>query len=164
MASDAPLRIFRPSRQIDATHPSLRRERHKLSAIRNAKRAWPTVASSFALVLIVLPSGVSSAATPSCAASRRLSWSLRDGKKFCGVSVTHGDRSGLVEQYDVDVTGGLYCLAALCENVCCRARSIPAIPIAASKAPIVVGIRQTRSAIRVGTSVPRLFRGSVRPR
>ena len=33
-----------------------------------------------------------------------------------------------------------------------RARSIPAIPIAASRAPIVVGIRQTSSAIRVGMS------------
>ena len=33
-----------------------------------------------------------------------------------------------------------------------RARSIPAIPIAASKAPMVVGIRQTSKAMRVGMS------------
>ena len=32
------------------------------------------------------------------------------------------------------------------------ARSMPAIPIAASKAPMVVGIKQTRSAINVGMS------------
>ena len=44
------------------------------------------------------------------------------------------------------------------------ARSIPAMPIAASNAPIVVGIRQTTSATRVGTSVPRLLSGSLRPR
>ena len=32
------------------------------------------------------------------------------------------------------------------------ARSIPAMPIAASNAPIVVGIKQTKSAINVGIS------------
>ena len=46
----------------------------------------------------------------------------------------------------------------------CRARSIPAMPMAASNAPIVVGIRQTNSAINVGTSVPRLCNGSVIPK
>ncbi len=34
---------------------------------------------------------------------------------------------------------------------------MPAMPIAASRAPMVVGIRQTSSATRVGTSVPRLL-------
>ena len=37
------------------------------------------------------------------------------------------------------------------------ARSMPAMPMAASKAPIVVGIRQTSRATSVGTSVPRLL-------
>jgi len=37
-----------------------------------------------------------------------------------------------------------------------KARSMPAMPIAASRAPIVVGIKQTKSATSVGTSVPRL--------
>ena len=37
-----------------------------------------------------------------------------------------------------------------------RARSMPAMPMAASRAPIVVGIRQTSSATSVGMSVPRL--------
>ena len=37
------------------------------------------------------------------------------------------------------------------------ARSMPAMPMAASSAPIVVGIRQTSSATSVGTSVPRLL-------
>ena len=32
------------------------------------------------------------------------------------------------------------------------ARSMPAIPIAASSAPMVVGIRQTSSAVKVGIS------------
>ena len=38
-----------------------------------------------------------------------------------------------------------------------RARSMPAMPMAASSAPIVVGIRQTSSATSVGMSVPRLL-------
>ena len=42
-----------------------------------------------------------------------------------------------------------------------RARSMPAMPMAASRAPMVVGIRQTSRATSVGTSVPRLFTGSV---
>ena len=37
-----------------------------------------------------------------------------------------------------------------------KARSMPAMPMAASRAPIVVGIRHTSRATRVGTSVPRL--------
>ena len=37
-----------------------------------------------------------------------------------------------------------------------KARSMPAMPMAANSAPIVVGIRQTNSATSVGTSVPRL--------
>ena len=41
-----------------------------------------------------------------------------------------------------------------------RARSMPAMPMAASRAPMVVGIRQTSRATSVGTSVPRLFTGS----
>ena len=36
------------------------------------------------------------------------------------------------------------------------ARSMPAMPMAASRAPIVVGIRQTSRATSVGMSVPRL--------
>src|SRR5271168_2591545 len=39
------------------------------------------------------------------------------------------------------------------------ARSIPAMPIAASSAPIVVGMRLTSSATRVGTSVPETLQG-----
>ena len=38
-----------------------------------------------------------------------------------------------------------------------KARSMPAMPMAASRAPIVVGMRQTRSATSVGMSVPRLL-------
>ena len=40
-----------------------------------------------------------------------------------------------------------------------KARSMPAMPMAASRAPIVVGIKQTNSATSVGTSVPRLCNG-----
>ena len=36
--------------------------------------------------------------------------------------------------------------------------------MAANRAPMVVGIRHTKSATRVGTSVPKLFSGSVMPR
>ncbi len=43
-------------------------------------------------------------------------------------------------------------LPLLAIRLAARARSMPAMPIAASRAPIVVGIRQTNSAIRVGMS------------
>ena len=45
-----------------------------------------------------------------------------------------------------------------------KARSMPAMPMAASRAPIVVGIRQTSRATSVGMSVPRLLTGSSAPR
>ena len=38
----------------------------------------------------------------------------------------------------------------IASTLCCSTRSMPAIPIAESRPPIVVGIRQTRSAIRTG--------------
>ncbi len=43
-------------------------------------------------------------------------------------------------------------LPLLAIRLAARARSIPAMPIAARSAPIVVGIRQTKSAIKVGMS------------
>ena len=44
-----------------------------------------------------------------------------------------------------------------------KARSMPAMPMAASRAPMVVGMRQTSRATSVGTSVPRLCSGCDRP-
>ncbi len=44
------------------------------------------------------------------------------------------------------------------------ARSMPAMPMAASRAPMVVGIRHTSRATRVGISVPRLLSGVASPR
>ena len=52
-------------------------------------------------------------------------------------------------------------LPLLAKMLARRARSMPAMPMAASRAPIVVGIRQTSSATSVGTSVPRLLTGPV---
>ena len=45
-----------------------------------------------------------------------------------------------------------------------KARSMPAMPMAAKRAPIVVGMRQTKRATSVGTSVPRLMRRPLMPR
>ena len=50
-------------------------------------------------------------------------------------------------------------LPLLASTLARRARSMPAMPIAARSAPIVVGIRHTSRPTSVGTSVPRLLIG-----
>ena len=44
-------------------------------------------------------------------------------------------------------------LPLLASTLAASARSMPAMPIAASSAPIVVGIRQTSSEIKVGSGM-----------
>ena len=41
----------------------------------------------------------------------------------------------------------------MASTLCCTSRSMPAMPMAEMRAPMVVGMRQTRSAIRMGTGI-----------
>ena len=102
---------------------------------------------------MLLPSGVLSAieARPASRASCR-SETPPKGHELGGPAVADCDRAGLVQQQGVNVAGKLDGLAALGDDVGHEARSIPAMPMAASKAPMVVGIKQTKSAINVGMS------------
>jgi hypothetical protein len=63
-------------------------------------------------------------------------------------AVAEGDGACLVQQQRVDVPGGLHGLARGGQRTLrCTSRSTPAMPIADSSAPIVVGIRHTSSAV-----------------
>ena len=69
-----------------------------------------------------------------------------------GLAVAERDRAGLVEEQDVDVAGGLDGAARRGRGRCGgRGGPCPAIPIADSSAPIVVGISAISSATRVTT-------------
>ena len=62
------------------------------------------------------------------------------------LAVAERDRAGLVEQQHVDVAGRLDGAAEVAITLARTMRSMPAMPIADSRPPIVVGIRQTSSA------------------
>ena len=66
-------------------------------------------------------------------------------------AVAEGDRAGLVEQQRIDVARRLDRAARLATTLKRISRSMPAMPIAESRPPIVVGIRQTSSAISTVT-------------
>jgi hypothetical protein len=70
------------------------------------------------------------------------------------LAVAERDRAGLVEQQHVDIARRLDRAARRGEHVGRIIRLIPAMPIADSSAPIVVGIRQTSSAMSTVISPP----------
>ena len=132
--------------KIDAAHPGLRRER-------NERRAD--------LLHVALPQAVCFLREHDDAAPfRRL---VRQRRQLGGVGqllrrhaggrnerrrlpIAERDRAGLVEQQHVHVARGLDRAAGHGNHVRAIMRSIPAMPIADSSPPIVVGIRQTSSA------------------
>ncbi len=97
------------------------------------------------------PSGVSSASEDSCADFGQLGLGHAGHRdELRREAVADRDRAGLVEQQHVHVAGGLHGAAGEREHVAAhRAGPCPAIPIADSSAPIVVGISATSSAISV---------------
>ncbi len=102
------------------------------------------------------PSGVSSASEAISAA--RIAASGRTpgaGDDLDGHAIAEGDRAGLVEQQRVDVAGGLDGATGGGEQLTFSSRSMPAMPTALSRPPIVVGISVTnRSApSTIGSSV-----------
>ena len=104
---------------------------------------------SFASTTIERPSGVSSASEASCAASASFFFGVtrRGDERRCH-AIAERDGAGLVEQQCLDVTGCLDRPPTHREHVSLHEPVHPGDPIADSKAPIVVGIRQTRSATR----------------
>ena len=70
----------------------------------------------------------------------------RERQELCGLAVAERDGAGLVEQQRRAVTGGLDARPDIASTLCCTRRSMPAMPIAESSAPIVVGMRHTSSA------------------
>ena len=104
---------------------------------------------SLASTTIERPSGVSSASEASWAASASsLLGDAGERQELGRLPVAEGDGAGLVEQQRVDVARRLDRAARHRQHVERTSRSMPAMPMADSSAPIVVGIRQTSSATR----------------
>ena len=102
---------------------------------------------SLASTTMERPSGVSSASEASCAASAS-SCSLTPRKRLelGGLAVAERDGAGLVEQKGVDVAAASTARPDIASTLKRTRRSMPAMPIADSSAPIVVGIKVTNSA------------------
>ena len=67
--------------------------------------------------------------------------------------VAERDSAGLVEKERVDVAGGLDGRPDIASTLKRTSRSMPAMPIAESSAPIVVGMRVTNNATRMMTEI-----------
>ena len=142
--SAAPLRIGRPV-EVDAAHAGLGGERHERR--RRRARARGCRSCSSASTTIERPSGVSSARLESSAASASsCSVTPGTGRNAVGLAVAEGDRAGLVEQQRAQSPAASTARPLIASTLRCTRRSMPAMPIADSSPPIVVGIRHTSSA------------------
>ncbi len=130
----------------------------RVCAVKGTSVACPTSRSRtpkrcLASTTIERPSGVSSARLASCAAdASRDSSTPASGRKseawrLPSVIVPVLSSSN-VEQSPAASTAR----PDKASTLCCTSRSMPAMPIAESSAPIVVGIRHTSNAIRMITS------------
>ena len=159
--SPRPCAPARPS-QVDAGHPGLRGERHPLGVGQLAglaARAGRT--RCLASTTIERPSGVSSARLDSCAASASSS----------SVTPATGTNSAAcrLPRVMVPVLSSSRVLTSpaastarpdMASTLRCTRRSMPAMPIADSSAPIVVGIRQTSSETSTMPVTPLPFSAS----
>ena len=127
-------------------------------AVNGTSVAWATSRSrrsnlSLASTTIDRPSGVSSARLASwAAAARRSSWTPASGRKAAAWRlpsvIVPVLSSSSVEQSPAASTAR----PDMASTLCCTRRSMPAMPMADSSAPIVVGIRHTSSATSTITS------------
>jgi hypothetical protein len=80
----------------------------------------------------LLPSGVSSAREASCAMSASSTFREQPsaGMKADGLAISESDRSSLVEQKYIDVTGRLDGPPDVARTLACNILSIPAMPMA----------------------------------
>ena len=110
---------------------------------------------SFARTTIDRPSGVSSASDASCAASA--SSASRDARQRGMNSVACRLPSVMVPVLSSSSVSTSPAASTarpdIASTLCCTSRSMPAMPIAEISAPIVVGIRQTSSAISTGIGI-----------
>ena len=76
-----------------------------------------------------------------------------DRDELDGLAVAQRDRAGFVQQQHVDVAGRFDAPGHVAITLAWIMRSMPAMPMADSKPPIVVGIRQTSSATSTVTVI-----------
>ena len=69
-----------------------------------------------------------------------------------GLPVAERDRAGLVEQQVEQSPAASTARPDMASTLCCTRRSMPAMPMAESSAPMVVGMRHTSSATSTTTS------------
>ena len=103
------------------------------------------------------PSGVSSPRLDWRAAIRQSSFRRAAHRHDLGRQpIAEGDRPRLVQQQHIHIARCLDSATDMASTLKRVTRSIPAMPIADSRPPIVVGIRHTSSAMRitVETGVP----------
>jgi hypothetical protein len=109
---------------------------------------------SLASTTIERPSGVSSASEASWAASGQLLLGdAAHGTEGGRLTVAERDGAGLVEQQRIDVAAASTARPDIASTLKRTSRSMPAIPIADSSAPIVVGISVTNSATSTTTEI-----------
>jgi len=75
----------------------------------------------------------------------------RRGIKLGGHTISQRDGSGLVEEQDIHVAGGFHCSSGHRQHIAAQQTVIPAIPIAESRPPMVVGIKQTNKEMSTNT-------------
>ena len=104
---------------------------------------------SFARTTMLRPSGVSSANEGKLGSfGQGLRIDLIDGDESTACAISERDCAGFVEQQHIHISCSFNRPARMAMTLRWIKRSIPAIPIAESKPPIVVGIRQTSNATR----------------
>ena len=150
-ASEAPLRSFLSS----ISTPLMRV--WALKGMNSAPRAATSRPRmpycSLASTTMLLPSGVSSASDASWATSARSSLvTPGDGKNSTAILLPRVIVPVLSRRSTSTSPAASTALPDIAITLCLRTRSMPAIPIALRSPPMVVGIRQTASAMRIGTA------------
>ncbi len=156
-AAAAPLRIWRPPSRSTPDIRVWAVKATKSAVVSSPAERSRRPCSFLARTTIERPSGVSSARLDSCAASARA----------CGPQPSTGMNSAAWRLPRVIVpvlsSSSVFTSPAastarpdIASTLCCTSRSMPAMPMADSSAPIVVGIRQTSSATSttIGCSAP----------
>ena len=100
---------------------------------------------SFASTTIERPSGVSSARLESCAASASSSRDSGKCNEFDRLAVAEGEVPVLSRSRVLTSPEASTALPLMARTSCCMTRSMPAMPMAESRPPMVVKMRQTSS-------------------
>ena len=146
----APLRILHPVGKVDAAHPGLGGELDEAAAVGGFELEREILARQLddALAFRRRVGQRSHRGQPRQLALERALHGHEQGRRRLPSVIVPVLSSSSVSTSPATSTA----LPLLAIRLAASARSMPAIPIAASRAPMVVGIRQTRSAIKVGMS------------